>query len=46
MSATTIEWTEQTWNPVVGCQYVHEGCRNCYAATMTRLPAAAVAGRT
>lgn len=36
MSATTIEWTEQTWNPVVGCQYVHEGCRNCYAATMTR----------
>lgn len=33
---STIEWTEATWNPVVGCQYVSEGCRNCYAASMTR----------
>lgn len=22
MSATTIEWTEQTWNPIVGCSIV------------------------
>ena len=27
-----IEWTEVTWNPVVGCSPVSEGCRNCYAA--------------
>ena len=27
-----IEWTEATWNPVVGCSSVSEGCRNCYAA--------------
>ncbi len=26
-----IEWTDQTWNPVVGCTLVSEGCRNCYA---------------
>lgn len=26
-----IEWTERTWNPVVGCSKVSEGCRNCYA---------------
>lgn len=26
-----IEWTEKTWNPVVGCTKVSEGCRNCYA---------------
>jgi protein gp37 len=28
---TSIEWTEQTWNPTVGCSKVSEGCRNCYA---------------
>lgn len=27
-----IEWTDATWNPVVGCSPVSEGCRNCYAA--------------
>lgn len=26
-----IEWTDATWNPVVGCARVSEGCRNCYA---------------
>ncbi len=38
-SSTKIEWTEATWNPVVGCTAVSEGCRNCYAATLagTRL---------
>jgi len=29
-----IEWTMQTWNPVVGCDKVSEGCKNCYAITM------------
>lgn len=30
-SNTSIEWTDQTWNPVRGCSRVSEGCRNCYA---------------
>ena len=30
--STGISWTEHTWNPIVGCTYVSEGCRNCYAA--------------
>lgn len=29
-----IEWTERTWNPIVGCSKVSEGCRNCYAIRM------------
>lgn len=28
---TGIEWTDETWNPVVGCSIVSEGCKNCYA---------------
>ena len=28
---STIEWTEATWNPLVGCSRVSEGCRHCYA---------------
>lgn len=31
-----IEWTEQTWNPVVGCTKISAGCKNCYAETMAR----------
>lgn len=34
--STKIEWTQETWNPVVGCSKVSEGCRNCYAETMAR----------
>jgi protein gp37 len=29
-----IEWTEKTWNPVVGCDKVSAGCKNCYAIRM------------
>lgn len=29
-----IEWTQKTWNPVIGCSMVSEGCKNCYAARM------------
>lgn len=29
-----IEWCDQTWNPIVGCSKVSEGCRNCYAVKM------------
>lgn len=31
---TKIEWASATWNPVVGCEPVSPGCRNCYAARM------------
>lgn len=26
-----IQWTEVTWNPVIGCDKVSPGCANCYA---------------
>ena len=26
-----IEWTDETWNPLVGCSKASAGCRNCYA---------------
>ena len=28
---TGIEWTDATWNPVVGCSLASPGCTNCYA---------------
>ncbi len=31
MTATKIEWTESTWNPLTGCTKVSPGCKNCYA---------------
>jgi protein gp37 len=31
-----IEWTEHTWNPIVGCSIVSPGCTNCYAMKMAR----------
>lgn len=34
MSKTSIEWTQQTWNPIVGCSIVSPGCTNCYAMAM------------
>lgn len=33
-SATKIEWTETTWNPVSGCSKLSSGCLNCYAERM------------
>lgn len=29
-----IEWTEETWNPFVGCTLVSAGCTNCYAMAL------------
>jgi protein gp37 len=29
-----IEWTDATWNPIVGCAMVSAGCTNCYAMRM------------
>lgn len=28
---TKIEWTDKTWNPIVGCSLVSPGYTNCYA---------------
>ena len=28
---TRIEWSDATWNPIVGCSIVSPGCRDCYA---------------
>ncbi|TDN59066.1 phage Gp37/Gp68 family protein [Paraburkholderia sp. BL10I2N1] len=33
---SSIEWTEQTWNPTTGCTKVSPGCKNCYAETMAQ----------
>lgn len=30
--STAIEWTDETWNPTVGCSHVSPGCDSCYAA--------------
>lgn len=32
-TGTGIEWTDASWNPVVGCTPVSPWCLNCYAAT-------------
>ena len=34
--STKISWTDETWNPIVGCSKVSAGCANCYAETMAR----------
>lgn len=34
--ATSIEWTDMTWNPVTGCTKVSQGCKHCYAARMAK----------
>ncbi len=31
---TSIEWTEKSWNPIVGCSIISKGCRSCYAMKM------------
>ncbi|MEQ9074131.1 MAG: phage Gp37/Gp68 family protein [Sandaracinaceae bacterium] len=26
-----IQWTDETWNPTIGCSIISDGCANCYA---------------
>jgi protein gp37 len=33
---TGIAWTDATWNPVTGCSKVSDGCRFCYAETISK----------
>lgn len=35
-SASAIEWTELTWNPVRGCTVLSPGCTHCYAMKQAR----------
>lgn len=44
MSATNIEWTDETWNPVTGCSKVSPGCAHCYAETLALTRLAGKAG--
>jgi protein gp37 len=32
---TAISWTDATWNPTTGCSRVSDGCRYCYAETLS-----------
>jgi protein gp37 len=34
-TGTGIQWTDATWNPVVGCTRVSAGCDHCYAVKMS-----------
>jgi protein gp37 len=29
-----IGWTDESWNPIIGCSKVSAGCQNCYAEKM------------
>ena len=44
MNTTKIEWTEHTWNPIIGCRRCSPGCEHCYAermaARLARVPGA------
>lgn len=40
---STIEWTDATWNPVVGCRKISAGCQHCYAERMAKRLAAMAA---
>jgi protein gp37 len=33
---SAIEWTDATWNPIVGCSATSPACTNCYAMAMAR----------
>jgi protein gp37 len=35
-TVSRIEWTEQTWNPTVGCTKISPGCKHCYAEAMAK----------
>ncbi len=36
MSKTSISWTDESWNPVVGCTKISEGCAHCYAERVSK----------
>jgi protein gp37 len=36
MAHSSIEWTQQTWNPTTGCTKISQGCKHCYAEILSR----------
>lgn len=34
-AGTSIEWTDDTWNPLTGCTRISPGCQNCYAERLS-----------
>lgn len=38
-TASRIEWTDTTWNPMLGCERVSDGCDGCYAIDQARIRA-------
>jgi len=34
--SSKISWTDQTYNPIIGCSKCSPGCQNCYAERMAR----------
>lgn len=36
MAKSSIEWTEMTWNPTTGCSKISQGCKFCYAESMSK----------
>jgi protein gp37 len=36
MNRTKIPWASHSWNPVIGCSPISEGCNHCYATAMSR----------
>ena len=36
MTATSIEWTDATWNPTTGCDRISPGCDHCFALTLAK----------
>lgn len=35
MQESNISWTNETWNPMHGCSKVSDGCKYCYAMTLS-----------
>lgn len=33
---TGISWCDSTWNPIVGCSPISEGCTHCWASAMVK----------
>jgi len=34
MGISSIQWTDFSWNPIIGCHKISPGCQNCYAEKM------------